>query len=288
MFLNLKYHIVSLVAVFLALGLGILIGSAFPGDTTLISQQQQLVGRLESRIESIRQKNESLRARINQLEMDRDIRGQFELQVLPTLVEGKLRGRSVAILATGGHVTEDLAVTLQLAGATIQSSTILEEALKNREEVLKKLDWPDMDQKSFLSRVAGEISSAVMSGETRTTKILAGEGVLKISGRYGGTVSDVVIVGGNNRIEKGMDSHFIDFFTNRGISVFGAEESFAAYSCMKDYQKKGLATVDNIDTVPGQVSLVYAMSGRPGHYGIKSTARSLLPVIGEGVEANAR
>ncbi|MFZ5652277.1 MAG: copper transporter [Bacillota bacterium] len=288
MFLNLKYHIVSLVAVFLALGLGILIGSAFPGDTTMISQQQLMMGMLESRMESIRQKNESLRARINQLEMNGNIRGQFEKQVLPALVEGRLRGRCVAIISTGERsVTEELASTLQLAGASVQSITSLGGEMKSMEKVADRLQWQNIDQKSFLLKIAVEISSAVMSGDTPAIKTLAGEGILKISGRYGQPVSDVVMVGGAGT-ENGIDSHIIDYFKSNGVGVYGAEESFASHSCMKEYQKKGLPTVDNIDTAPGQVSLVYAMSGRPGHYGIKSTARSLLPDLDGGVEVYAR
>lgn len=289
MFLNLKYHIVSLVAVFSALGLGMLIGSAFPGDTTLISRQQQLVGKLESRMESIRQKNESLKARVAQLEMDGNIRGQFEKQVLPALLEGKLSGRSVAIISTGGRsVTGELAAALQMAGATVQSRTSLDGEVKNREKVLKILQWQDMDDNSFITRMASEISTAVIYGQGPVVNALSGEGLIKIDGRYGGPLSDVIIVNGGARAEKSLDSHIIDCFRERGIGVFGAEESFASYSCMKEYQKKGLATVDNIDTAPGQLSLVYSMSGSPGHYGIKSTARSFLPALERGVEVNAR
>ena len=40
-----------------------------------------------------------------------------------------------------------------------------------------------------------------------------------------------------------------------------------------------LTTVDNIDTVYGQVSLVMAMYGYPGHYGIKQTADAFIPPL---------
>lgn len=289
MFLNLKYHIVSLVAVFLALGLGILIGSAFPGDTTLDSQQQQIMEKLESRIESVRQKNELMRARVNQLEIDKNMKVQFEKQIAPLLVEGKLTGRRVAIIATAGRaITEDLAWSLRMAGASVPSSTYIEgDLLKNRVLLLEKLGWPDMDDKALLSKIAGEVSSAVLSGDSGGIRTLAAVGVLRLSGKYGEAVTDVVIMGGDVKTQNSIDSHIIDYFKIRGICVYGVEESHAVYSCMREYQKKGLATVDNIDTVPGQVSLVYAMSGMPGHYGIKSTAKSLLPVFNNGVEANA-
>lgn len=295
MFLSLKYHIASLVAVFLALGLGILIGSAVPGDDTLFrQQQQQLLGTLESRMESVKQKNESLRASIVRLETESNIKGQFEKQTLPALVGGKLQGRSLAIIATAGcKFTGELANTLKMAGASVQSVTVIERPnISAGKDILNNPGWPETSEKDFLAGVAREISLAIVNGDTTVLKNLAGQGVLKISGQYGNPVSDVVIIGGGadkkNITAINIDFHIIDFFKSKDITVFGAEESSSAYSCIREYQKKGLATVDNIETVPGHVSLVYAISGRPGHYGVKPTAKSLLPTLEYGVEVNAR
>ena len=271
MFLSLKYHIASLVAVFLALGLGILIGSAVPGNDTLFrQQQQQLLGKLESRMESVVQKNESLRTSIVRLENESNLKGQFERQALPALVGGRLKGHSLAVIATTGSKSAgELANTLKIAGASVQNITVIER--------------PDITD----GGVSREISLAIVNGDTRVLKNLAGQGVLKISGQYGNPVSDVVIIGGGADKKNSIDFPIIDFFKSQGIAVFGAEESSSAYSCVRDYQKKGLSTVDNIETVPGHISLVYAISGRPGHYGVKPTARSLLPILEYGVEDNA-
>lgn len=52
---------------------------------------------------------------------------------------------------------------------------------------------------------------------------------------------------------------------------------------MKEYQHNHISTVDNIDTVPGQMAMVLALNGQSGHYGIKSTAQKLLPDLsGQG------
>jgi len=52
MIIDLRYHIVSLVAVFLALGIGILVGSTVLGGDTLVKQQEELAGRLEQHLEA--------------------------------------------------------------------------------------------------------------------------------------------------------------------------------------------------------------------------------------------
>ncbi len=294
MFFNLKYHIASLVAVFLALGLGILIGSAVPGGDALVSQQQQLTRTLEIQLDTLRKKNQFLEARVISLEMNNNIQRQFESRVLPVLVAGRLKGRSIAIIETAGRrFADDLAGILKAAGAEIQSTTALSGLqIRDRKGLLEKLNWPDTDEKTLTSRLAGEIAGAVLTGNTGTLGVLEAGRIIRTGGRYGGPLDDVVIVGGSP--DKGLvkidavDFTIIDFFKSRGINVYGVEESCAAYSYMKDYQKKGITTVDNIDTVPGQVSLVYAISGSPGQYGVKSSARMLLPAMDSGVRANDR
>ncbi len=48
---------------------------------------------------------------------------------------------------------------------------------------------------------------------------------------------------------------------------------------MEEYQKDKISTIDNVDLSPGQISLVYAMEGEPGDYGIKVTAKKFMPSL---------
>lgn len=294
MYLNLKCHIVSLVAVFLALGLGILIGTAVPGSDVLDSQQQRLAGDLERQLSVLRQKNEFLQARVGSLEMDNNIQRRFETQVLPVLLDGRLKGRNIAIIGTAAQrLPDELAGILETAGARIQSTTVLNGLeVGDGKELLRDLNWPDMDERTMTARIAGEIARAVLTGDNGVLNTLAARQVIRAGGGYGEPVDDVVIVGGSpeKRLIKVecLDYPIIDIFKARGVNVYGVEESGAAYSFMKEYQKKGIATVDNIDTAPGQLALVYAISGSPGNYGVKSSAGALLPDLNRVVPVNAR
>lgn len=58
-----------------------------------------------------------------------------------------------------------------------------------------------------------------------------------------------------------------------------AEDSMAPVSYVRYYEKAGITTIDDIDTAYGQVALVQAMAGHPGHYGIKQTAESFIPPL---------
>ena len=63
------------------------------------------------------------------------------------------------------------------------------------------------------------------------------------------------------------------------IQVVGAETTKVKVSYMPIYQRTGIATVDNIDSPIGEISLVYALKGERGNFGIKSTAQQAVPPL---------
>jgi len=64
----------------------------------------------------------------------------------------------------------------------------------------------------------------------------------------------------------------------------GIELSTAANSYMGLYKKQKISTVDNVDSIIGQTSLIQILTGREGNFGIKETADSLMPSQNEGTE----
>ncbi|MFZ5591583.1 MAG: copper transporter [Bacillota bacterium] len=291
--INLRYHIASLVAVFLALGIGIVIGGAMLGNNTMVEKQKQLTDRLEAQLNALRQKNDVLAARANTLEMDKNIYQQFSQQAMPALIGGRLAGRQIAVIETNSYGFSDgLLQALQTAGAQVVSVTTVLNGLevKDKKGALTALGWRD-SQEDLTTRLAWEIAAYITTGRgEKTIKYLQEQDLLRTNGKYGQYITDVVIVGGamDEKLNKvaTLDIPLIDYFQQQKISVYGVEESVAANSYMREYQKKRISTVDNIDTVPGQVALVMAMTGKPGHYGAKSTAQKLLPALDNAWPAN--
>ena len=90
--ISLRYHIVSLVAVFLALALGIVVGS-----TVL---QEGTVSVLRATSERVRQESERNSRRNVFLEQEQARLQSFGTTVLPELVQDRLKGRSVVLVDT--------------------------------------------------------------------------------------------------------------------------------------------------------------------------------------------
>ena len=96
-------------------------------------------------------------------------------------------------------------------------------------------------------------------------------------------VDAVILVGGASTPEyffaESFDKAVVKQLTANGIKVYGVESSTIACSAMSHYQQSNISTVDNIDMSPGQISLVFAMEGEAGHYGIKETANKFMPTM---------
>src|SRR5574340_14803 len=87
---NLRYHIASLVAVFLALSVGLILGTVVAERGMITDQATALVSDLQQRFDEISAENEQLQAG---MERDR----AFAEEVVPTLTAGNLQGRNVFI-----------------------------------------------------------------------------------------------------------------------------------------------------------------------------------------------
>src|SRR5207342_1267167 len=89
-----RYHATSLIAVFLSLAIGILIGAEFGGDaltTTRKNLEASLVGNLQD-----------ARSRADELGSELGRANEFGDRVYPVLTRDRLEGKRVAIVALGG------------------------------------------------------------------------------------------------------------------------------------------------------------------------------------------
>jgi hypothetical protein len=110
--INLRYHIVSLTAVFLAIGIGVTLGSTFLDRAT--------VDNLNGQLENLATRLEERDARIGELESaqgtDRAIQTALDEQALP-LLSGRLDGVPVAVMASRGVDEADVRGSLQALDA---------------------------------------------------------------------------------------------------------------------------------------------------------------------------
>ncbi|AVX20057.1 MAG: copper transporter [Bacillota bacterium] len=294
---DLRYHIVSLVAVFLALGIGILIGSAMETDNTLIQQQKVLTDRLAADLEKLRGENKEAMEKLAKEQKESAQQEEFVKEVLPVLIKNRLTGYRVAIIDTGDYgFNDDLLDILKKAGAVVTSTSVLSRDFvladpQLQKEVAAFLGVDPNSQAAIVKEMTWQVTRGLVVGDNLAViKFLTDKKLLKITGAYGQPLQGVIIIGGSQqpqtaqfRVEN-IDLPLIEALQQKGIEIFGTEYSRVAVSYMKNYQRYKISTIDNIDTPMGQVALVAAMEGRPGDYGIKATAGRLLPDLNREVK----
>lgn len=289
--IDFRFHVSSLVAVFLALGIGIVIGVAMEGDETLLREQQVIVDRLEEDFNALREQN-----RLFQQEMDliKDLNQnyqEFAQQVLPLLVKDKLTGQNVALVVTDSYATtEGLESLLTLAGAQLVSIARINGEFnfddgETQRYICEKLGFEGLRTKAqYINQLANVIAEALQGRLEPAVLNLLKEVSLATFQFFSEQPIDMVVLLGGSRENLGgpenvIDLPIIDYFLQNGINVAGTETSQVENSYMGLYQGKKITTVDNIDTAPGQVALIWALAGVPGNYGIKTTADTLLPPL---------
>jgi hypothetical protein len=113
--IDFRYHLVSLIAVFLAVALGIIIGTTALNDP--ISTD------IETRVHQLEKDKRQLEDKTQTLTTQVDSADAFEQAIAPALVDGTLKGDSVLVVATSDEVTpefiEQVSGLLTKAGATV-------------------------------------------------------------------------------------------------------------------------------------------------------------------------
>jgi hypothetical protein len=123
--INFRYHLVSLVAVFLALAVGIVAGSTVIKES-LLDQTESNLDSVTRRLDEVQKNNEKLAAALNATK-DRD-RQLAELGP-DDLLKGRLTAAPILVLALDGvddGAASDLRRTLGTAGATVAGFVVLE------------------------------------------------------------------------------------------------------------------------------------------------------------------
>lgn len=112
--IDFRYHLVSIIAVFLALAIGIVLGT-----TTLRGPVMQ---RVQHAADNLRGENEQLRGQVSSLRQQVEADQQLVRDVAPSVLDGSLQGERVTLVEAPGASDElriQLAGMLEQAGATV-------------------------------------------------------------------------------------------------------------------------------------------------------------------------
>jgi hypothetical protein len=282
---NMKFYVISIVAIFAALGIGIYIGFAFDTQDFVVEQREDIIQNLEERFDFLKGENQELKLEIEELELENEDCKTYMLSTYEEMIKGRLLGKSVAIIETkDDYMYSGIGQVLESAGAKVANVVTINDSIMDKEimeRIYEGMNLPVGDI-NLVSKTTEEIVTGIINGESSAfIKKLEEEHIINIVGMINEPIDYIVIAGGSvsedrERINL-IDKTIVQIGRDKEKNIIGIEKTKIGFSYMESYKEFKISTVDNVDTIIGKVSLILAMEGRPGHYGTKPTAEELMP-----------
>ncbi|MET7709057.1 copper transporter [Micromonospora sp. NPDC005413] len=308
--INFRYHVVSLTAVFLALAIGLVVGTAALNGPVADSLKEQVTG--------LRKDNQQWRQTVSNMEKQLALEEEFAEEMSQVVLPGTLTGRRVVVLSlpNGRDHTEGVLKKLQLGGATIAGRVDLQDKFINPDNNSNLLELavtaarPTAQTTGLPGNGHGvETSSALLASvlldraqgtapvsDADRRAVLAAynnAGYLTTdNNKVTGSAEAVVVVSGQPYVDKDSDKRdesvvkIAEQFDRTGSIVVAGNGSvggnLVAVVRGDPVLAQTISTVDNANTVQGQLvtslALVQQLSEKKaGQYGVGDNAASLLP-----------
>jgi Copper transport outer membrane protein, MctB len=277
-----RYHALSLVSVFLALVLGLLLGVAI-GDKGLVSSAEHDVrASLRGDVRKAQRQSEKLRAQL-------DEQNRFLQEAYPLMVGSRLIGSRIAVVSIGDVSDEELGNVrdaLEQTGGRLTSVASIRTPLDlpSLSQAAAGTPYQNLQANPALAKRFGErIGLGYADGHGRLVRRLRRALLQSSSGPLGGV--DAVVLVRDPRTFQPPQQKVLDEFSDglvTGLSannrtVVGVEKTDTKPSQVSWYRDHNIASVDDIDQLPGRAALVFTLAGAEGAYGTKSSANALLP-----------
>jgi len=276
-----RYHATSLVAVFLALAIGILIGAEFGGDA-LTSTRKDLEHSLTGNLQDARSRSDELSGRLARSD-------EFASRVYPALVRDRLSGRRIGVIALGdlpGDTSSAIEDALGATGARLVGIGVVREPvdLHGLSDDLAKTRFADIRRNPDTVTAFGTgVGRQLVRGGTLLDAV-RGQLFSRASGNFGALDGVIVVrqppeeMGPAQRATAAqLESALLGGIAGTRTPAVGVETSSAEPSSISFFGGNDLSSVDDVDATAGQVAMVFALLGAEGSFGVKGSADRLLP-----------
>jgi hypothetical protein len=285
--LDFRYHALSLVAVFLALAIGIVLGVTI-GNSLVTDAERSLRGNLRADVE---------KAHTDAAKAQAEVAGRDRMldQLYPELVATRLSGERVGIISWGplpSNIESGVRDAVNKGGGRIDSISVFDKPLTALKQALGPgLFAVETADDESLNALGRSLARALTSGG-HVAHTLQSVFPDDFSGRFrradaiaffeapkpdDGSDGDGVKERQDDRAQT-VERAMLEELAKRTIAVMGVEATSTDPSQIPRYESLKLsATSDSVDVSGGRIAAVFALAGAKGNYGLKPTADQPLP-----------
>jgi hypothetical protein len=279
---DLRYHVASLAAVFLALIIGILVGVGI-SDRGLVDTAKRSL--LERRVASLQRELDRTRTESADRARERQAARTYVNETYPALMQNRLKNKQIAVVVIGSvsggdRILPAVRRTLDDSGGQQLRLRALKVPLdvQQVESALKGLpEAKGLRGRQNLENLGRAVGDELASGGE--TPLLDALTPALVEERTGATKApaDGIVVLRTASPQKGATTRFLiglySGLAGTAAPAVGVEPTDAAYTAVPAFRQSGLSTVDDIDQPMGRLSLALLLQGAPaGQYGLKASA----------------
>ncbi len=286
--INMKYYIVTICAIFIALGVGMLVGFNLNYDQALSRQQSEVLESFNTEFDNLKDKNKALQAEIDKMDGDITKIEEYLQENIDILTQDVLTGKNTGIILTSENndYSEEIEEIISKANGTTSFNIVIKDSINNKDKISEISDNLNESFKSSQDVINYIINALSTSKGYEQLYALENLGVLKINSineELYQSYDSVVLLGelsGKDANTKfnAKEKLIIDGLKEKNKYMVAATQSESNNTILKLYSDNNISTIDNINEVIGKISLTTLLKNQNivGHFGNSDVSKELI------------
>lgn len=288
MVINIKHFIITIIAIFLSLGIGIFVGVIIDSQQLFIEQQKVLVSEIEDEFDGFKQKNYELMSKLEEYKEENDRNDKFLDLVYYKLINESLVGLNIMVINLfSDNDYLDVKETLNNAGINeiieVNIANQSEEQVADMFKIMNNKSARDVINRDEIKKMKFEKIYSRISNQKYSMLPFYLKGIegFDYKGNMYTNIDYVILIDNglniDNKFYKNARNELIELINKDDIPIIVVEKSTEKTSSIPFYIELGISTVDNVDTKLGKIAMLAVLKGGKGHFGEKKTAEKLIP-----------
>ena len=286
--INMKYYIVTIGAIFIALGVGILVGFNLNYDQALSKQQSEVLESFNTEFDDLKEKNKNLQSEIDVLNGDIETVREYIDNNIDVLTKGVLTDKNTGIILTreNNDYSEEIEKLITNSNGTVSFNIVIKDNINDEEKLAnlsKDLNKTFKSSQDVINYIMDSLSNAKGYDQLYALEDL---GVIKINSIDQSKYQDydsVVLLGeltGKDAKDKfnAKEKLILDGLKEENKYLIAVSQSDINNTILKLYSENNISTIDNINEGIGKVSLTTLLKNQNivGNYGNSDLAKELI------------
>jgi hypothetical protein len=291
--IDLRFHALSLIAVFLALAIGLMMGSALGSP----ERTSSMYTRLRQEFDQLREVDRKLNDDLQLSRRRADAGDQALRELAPLAARDRLAGSTIGVIlcqpVDESRFWPDLESVVKAAGGELGAVARVPDHLRPMDPAQRSrfhATWPPEaggDGSGEYEPAAWLVRCFAGGAPAERLRELSAATGIEVRGDMSAPVRRLLLITAvadeerEDRVRAGdlPELRIAAQAATSGVRLVAAEPSDVLSSALEPLRRKGVPTVDTIDTAQGQIAAVLALAGADGSFGFRPGAERALPPL---------